>query len=87
VAVIGDNRKLLVFPVEEVPEMKRGQGVILQRYKTAGLSDLKVFNLLEGLTWGLGSRTRTELDVNPWLGHRGAAGIMPPTGFPRENKF
>ncbi len=87
VAVIGDNRKLLVFPLTEVPEMRRGQGVALQKYKGSDLADAKVFRLKEGLSWKSGERMRVEPDVRPWLGHRGTAGRLPPTGFPRSNKF
>ncbi|MGF1592885.1 MAG: DNA topoisomerase IV subunit A [Kiloniellaceae bacterium] len=88
VAVIGDNRKLLLFPLAEVPEMTRGRGVILQKYKDGGLSDAKTFNRKEGLTWAAGAaRTRTETDLRPWLGKRAQAGRLPPTGFPRSNKF
>ena len=60
VAIIGDNRKLLVFPLDGVPEMSRGRGVILQRYKDGGLADIKTFNKIEGLSWKTGDRTRTE---------------------------
>src|SRR5262249_19422881 len=60
VAIIGNNRKLLIFPLEQVPEMARGGGVILQRYRDGGLADAKVFRLADGLTWQLGDRTRTE---------------------------
>ncbi|MFQ5348564.1 MAG: DNA topoisomerase IV subunit A, partial [Rhodothalassiaceae bacterium] len=71
VAVIGDNRKLLLFPVGEVPQMARGQGVILQRYREGGLSDITIIRREEGLSWPMGGdsgRTRTERDLTPWLG-------------------
>ena len=87
VAVIGENRKLLVFPVEQVPEMTRGRGVQLQAYRDGGLSDAKVFTRADGLTWTLGGRTRTETDLRPWLGNRAGAGKAPPNGFPRGNRF
>ncbi|WP_198372544.1 DNA topoisomerase IV subunit A [Roseomonas rosulenta] len=87
VAVIGENRKLLVFPIEQVPEMTRGRGVQLQAYRDGGLSDAKVFTRAEGLTWTLGGRTRTEADLRPWLGNRAGAGKAPPNGFPRGNRF
>ncbi|MBB5690049.1 DNA topoisomerase IV subunit A [Roseomonas alkaliterrae] len=87
VAVIGENRKLLVFPLEQVPEMTRGRGVQLQSYRDGGLSDAKVFCLAEGLTWTLGGRTRTETDLRPWIGNRAGAGKAPPNGFPRSNRF
>jgi topoisomerase-4 subunit A len=87
VAIIGENRKLLVFPLDQVPEMARGSGVILQRYKDGMLSDAKVFRLADGLTWKLGDRVRTETDLRPWLAERGSAGRMPPNGFPKTPKF
>ena len=87
VAVIGDNRKLLVFPLEQVPEMSRGRGVTLQGYKDGGLSDVKVFRRAEGLTWQLGGRTRTETALSGWLGNRAGAGKLPPNGFPKSNSF
>jgi topoisomerase-4 subunit A len=89
-AVIGDNRRLLVFPLAELPEMTRGAGVQLQRYRDGGLSDATGFRLSEGLSWPMGGesgRTRTESDLTPWRAARGAAGRMPPTGFPRNNRF
>jgi topoisomerase-4 subunit A len=87
VAVIGENRKLLLFPLKEVPEMARGRGVILQRYKDGGLSDLKTFIYKEGLTWQQGDRTRTETDLKDWRGERAQAGRLPPKGFNKVNKF
>jgi topoisomerase-4 subunit A len=87
VAIIGENRKLLVFPLDQVPEMARGAGVILQRYKDGELSDVKVFRLADGLTWKLGDRVRTEVDLRPWLAERGTAGRLPPNGFPKSPKF
>ena len=88
VAVIGDNRKMLVFPLEQVPEMVRGRGVALQGYKDGGLSDVKVFDARrDGLTWSQGGRTRTETVLAPWRANRGAAGKGPPHGFPRSNRF
>ena len=90
VAVIGENRKLVVFPLSELPEMARGQGVQLQRYRDGGLSDAITFRLDEGLSWAMGGdsgRIRTETDLTPWRVARGAAGRMPPTGFPRNNRF
>ena len=87
VAVIGKNRKLLVFDMEELPEMARGRGVILQKYRDGGLSDIKTFAKAEGLTWQIGDRTRTEHDLSGWIGKRAQAGRMPPAGFPRSNKF
>ncbi|MEA2772503.1 MAG: topoisomerase subunit [Acetobacteraceae bacterium] len=87
VAIIGENRRLLVFPLDQVPEMARGSGVILQRYKDGNLSDVKIFRLTDGLTWKLGDRVRTETDLRPWLAERGTAGRLPPNGFPRTPKF
>jgi topoisomerase-4 subunit A len=87
VAVIGENRRLLIFPLGELPEMGRGRGVMLQRYKDGGLSDLTTITLEEGLSWQSGERVRRETDLIPWLGKRGAAGRQPPHGFPRDNKF
>ncbi len=87
VAVIGENRKLLVFPLSQIPVMKKGQGVTLQKYKEGELSDIKCFNLKDGLSWALGGKTRIETDLKPWLGNRADAGRLPPTGFPRTNKF
>ncbi len=87
VAVIGDNRKLLCFPLEEIPEMNRGRGVILQRYKGGGMADVSVFSAEAGLSWRLGDRIRTETDLTTWLGKRAQAGRMPPKGFPRSNRF
>ena len=87
VAVIGENRKLLIFPLEQVPEMTRGGGVILQRYRDGGMADAKVFRLADGLTWRLGERTRTETNLRDWLGERAQAGRLPPAGFPRTPRF
>jgi topoisomerase-4 subunit A len=90
VAIIGQNRKLLCFPLSEVAEMSRGKGVKLQRYKDGGLSDAKVFKLAEGLTW-LDSSGRTwtvaQAELTEWLGHRAEAGRLPPKGFPKNNRF
>jgi topoisomerase-4 subunit A len=89
VAVIGENRKLVVFAISELPDMARGQGVQLQRYRDGGLADATTFRATEGLSWPMGGesgRVRTE-DMRPWLTARGAAGRMPPAGFPRNNRF
>ena len=90
VAVVGENRKLLVFPLVEMPRMARGQGVQMQRYRDGGLSDAVAFRMSDGLSWTMGGesgRTRTEADMTPWRVARGAAGRMPPVGFPRDNRF
>ncbi len=87
VAVIGQNRKLLIFKLEQIPEMTRGVGVILQRYKDGGLADAKTFNLKEGLTWYSAGKERNEKNLKPWIGERAQAGLLPPNGFPRTPKF
>ena len=87
VAVIGKNRKLLIFPLDEVPEMGRGKGVILQKYKDGGVSDVKTFALETGLSFKKGSGTTVLEDAAPWIGKRAQAGRMPPNGFPKKNKF
>lgn len=87
IAVIGENRKLLIYKTDEIPEMTRGKGVILQRYKDGGLSDVKFFTLEAGLSWKLGDKTRLETNLLPWLGKRGQGGKLPPFGFPRSNQF
>ncbi len=87
VAIMGTGRKLLVFPLDQVPELMRGSGVILQRYRDGSVSDAKVFSLADGLTWQLGEKTRTEKSLQGWLGDRGQAGRAAPTGFPRSGKF
>ena len=90
VAAIGDNRRMLVFPLNELPEMSRGQGVQLQRFREGSLSDATTFTFAEGLSWPMGGdsgRTRTEADLSLWRAARGAAGRTPPTGFPRDNRF
>jgi len=87
-AVVGENRKLLVFPLAELPEMNRGRGVLLQRYKDGGLADLRGLRLAEGLSWpAAGGRTRTESDLGEWLGKRAGSGRMAPRGFPSSNRF
>ncbi len=90
VAVIGENRKLLCFPLSEVPEMARGKGVRLQKYKDGGIADVKTFNLAEGLTWkDSAGRTYTvaKPELDEWLGARAEAGRLPPKGFPKKNSF
>lgn len=86
IAVIGTNRKFLVFPLNELPEMARGKGVILQKYKDGKLSDLKTFTMEEGLIFPYGSGDRTE-DVSPWVAGRATQGKLPPNGFPKNNRF
>ena len=88
VAVVGENRKVLIFPVSEIPEMVRGKGVRLQKYKDGGLSDITTFNLSEGLTWlDPAGRTRSETNLEDWTGKRATAGRMAPRGFHKNNKF
>lgn len=87
VAVIGNNRKMLVFPLDQIPELNKGKGVILQKLKDAELSDLKTFNLKEGLTFTSGTREMSVPNIKEWLGERAGAGKLPPNGFPRSNRF
>jgi topoisomerase IV subunit A len=90
VAIVGENRKLLVFPLAQVPEMGRGKGVRLQRYKDGAMSDAKVFRLEDGLTWtDTSGRTWTVAasDLREWIGNRAEAGRLPPKGFPKSNRF
>ena len=89
-AIIGENRKLLVFPMAQIPQMGRGRGVRLQRYRDGNISDIRVFKGEDGLTWTDSSGrsfTRTMEELADWRGERGQAGRLPPTGFPRSNKF
>jgi topoisomerase-4 subunit A len=87
VATVGENRRMLVFKAEEIPTMTRGRGVILQRFKDGGLSDVRFFNFAEGLSWKSGERVRSEPDLTEWTGKRASAGRLAPNGFPRGNKF
>ncbi len=88
VAVVGENRKVLVFDIEELPEMGRGKGVRLQKYKDGGMSDATTFTMTDGLSWlDPAGRTRTESDLTEWTAKRASAGRMAPRGFPRDNKF
>ncbi len=87
VAIIGKNRKMIVFDLEQIPEMAKGKGVILQRYKDGGLSDLKTFKWDDGLSYKYGSGETLVGDLNPWIGDRAQAGRLPPNGFPKSNKF
>ena len=88
IAVVGENRKVLIFPITELPEMVRGKGVRLQKYKEGGLSDITTFDLLNGLSWlDPAGRTRTETNLEEWTGKRATAGRMAPRGFPRNKKF
>ena len=90
VAVVGDNRKLVIFSLSELPILAKGQGVTLQRFRDGGLADAITLKLEDGLSWTMGGgtgRTRTEKDIGLWKVARGAAGRMPPNGFPRDNRF
>ena len=88
VAAVGDNRKLLIFPLSELPEMSRGRGVRMQKYKDGGLSDARAFAMGEGLQWQDSSgRTFTVTELREWIGKRAQAGRLPMKGFPRNNKF
>ena len=88
VACVGENRKVLVFALDELPELTRGKGVRLQKYKDGGLSDATTFALADGLSWlDPAGRTRTETDLEEWLGKRAGSGRMAPRGFPRDNRF
>lgn len=87
VAIIGQNRKMLIFPLDELPEMGKGKGVILQKFKDGELSDAKTFNLESGLSYKYGSGTTSVEDITPWIGKRASAGRLPPNGFPKSNRF
>jgi topoisomerase-4 subunit A len=90
VAVIGDNRKMLLFPLDQVPEMARGRGVRLQKYRDGGLSDIATFDAKDGLTWkdsAARAFSATIKELAEWRGTRADAGRLPPKGFPKSNKF
>jgi len=90
VAVIGENRRLLVFPLAQLPEMARGKGVRLQKYRDGGVSDAKVFWLKDGLTWkDSAGRVFTvgKAELREWIGNRADVGRLPPRGFPKNNRF
>jgi topoisomerase-4 subunit A len=90
VASIGENRKMVIFPIEQLPEMSRGSGVRLQRYKDGGLSDVKTFKGAEGLSWTDAAGRAFSLtlkELSDWRGNRADAGRLAPKGFPRSNKF
>ena len=88
VATVGTNRKLLVFDLSEIPEMKRGQGVMFQKFKDGRLSDIQMFDSAQGMKWTASNgKIRIEQDILPWQGRRAASGKIPPTGFAKDNKF
>ncbi|MEZ5811737.1 MAG: DNA gyrase C-terminal beta-propeller domain-containing protein, partial [Rhizobiaceae bacterium] len=89
-AIVGDNRKMLIFPLADIPEMARGKGVRLQKYKDGGVKDLKTFTLEDGLSWQDSADrtfTRPAAELGEWIGVRAAAGRMVPKGFPRSGRF
>ena len=90
IAVVGTNRKMIIFPLDQLPEMARGKGVRLQRYKDGRLSDARVFAKREGLNWTDGAgrvHTRPMSELKDWMGDRAQAGRLSPQGFPKTNKF
>jgi topoisomerase-4 subunit A len=88
IATVGNNRKLIIFKLSELPEMSRGKGVRLQKFKDGGLSDARTFKLKEGLTWADSSgRNFTVTELKEWIGERAQAGRLPPKGFPKNNRF
>ena len=87
VAVIGINRKLLVFESSEIPEMSKGRGVILQKFKDGGISDITSFDPKNGLSWKIGDKIRIETELTPWIGKRSQSGRLAPKGFAKSNKF
>ena len=88
IAVVGNNRKLIIYSTKEIPELNKGKGVILQRYKDGTLSDIITFNLEDGISWIMnGGRQRTEKELMTWQGKRGGAGKMVPNGFPKPPLF
>jgi topoisomerase-4 subunit A len=89
-AIVGENRKMLVFPLAEIPEMARGKGVRLQKYKDGGVLDLKTFAIEAGLSWQDSADrtfTKSQAELTEWVGARASAGRMVPKGFPRTGKF
>ena len=88
VACVSEGSKLLIFPISDLPELARGKGVRLQKIREGKLSDVKVFNLSDGLSWKMGkNKTRVETDLTKWLGRRASVGSNLPFGFPKTNKF
>ena len=89
-AIVGENRKILVFPLEQIPEMTRGKGVRLQKYKDGGVLDVKTFTMERGLSWLDSAErifTRSREELFEWIGTRATAGRMVPKGFPRTGRF
>jgi topoisomerase-4 subunit A len=78
---------MLIFPLDQLPVMSRGKGVLLQRYRDGSLADARVFALADGISWPTAKGLRVVTDLAPWLGKRGQAGRVAPPGFPRDNRF
>ena len=87
VAIVGENRRLLVFKAEEIPTMARGHGVLLQKYKDGNISDIQFFNGDTGFSYNRSGGISTEKELITWLGHRAQVGKLVPFGFPKNNKF
>ena len=87
VAVVGENRRLLVFKAEEIPTMARGHGVLLQKYKDGNISDIQIFKGEDGFSYNRAGGISTEKELIGWLGHRAQIGKVVPFGFPKNNKF
>ncbi len=87
VAVVGENRRLLVFKAEEIPTMARGHGVLLQKYKDGAISDIQIFKGEDGFSYNRAGGISTEKELIGWLGHRAQIGKVVPFGFPKNNKF
>ena len=87
IASVGQNRKLLIFPIEQLQQLSRGRGNFLQRFAQGCIADAKAFKLSDGLSWKAGQRTRNEVDLNKWLGKRAQAGSKVPRGFSTTGKF
>ena len=87
IATVGENRKMIIFKRDEVPEMARGKGVRLQKFKDGGLSDARAFRLKDGLDWTDSGRNLIVTDLKEWIGERAQAGRLPPKGFPKNNRF
>jgi topoisomerase-4 subunit A len=87
IAIVGTNRRMLIFALDEMPTMTRGRGVILQRYREGSLADVVAFTLADGLSWRSGPGVRTEVNLEPWIGKRGQTGQKVPRGFPASGRF
>lgn len=87
VAVVGENRRLLVFKAEEIPTMARGHGVLLQKFKDGNISDIQIFKGEDGFSYNRAGGISTEKELIGWLGHRAQIGKVVPFGFPKSNKF